>query len=128
MSMIVGKNWHSKALRISANILVWGVAIAIYCNIGYAYGQYMHHNVIGNDQELISLGQKFFAGGFELMKGSIYSTKDQITVPHGFFYFLFVFVWPIIFVMFIFTWLIWIIYQLFFLIFAGGIFKIIGIL
>lgn len=108
-------------------IVLGAIALTIYLNIGWAIGTYYHY-IFGQKPE--TFWQKFWSGGLNLW--SIQSTEptfskkfDQISMSIA---------WPIFLVVVVMSWIVYLIYVLLrlicnilWLIFAGGIAKLLKI-
>lgn len=114
------------AIKRIARILLGVLALATYLNIGWAFGTYSHEKVCyAPTEELVTIPQRILAGPGEVFAANKERTKSLV-VDQLFYSFL----WPLIILLYItmwtgygaycvITWLLW-------LIFAGGIAKLLG--
>ncbi|MDP1629278.1 MAG: hypothetical protein Q8L57_01515 [bacterium] len=104
--------------------LVVLVLLTIYLNFGWVLGTYYHKHIYTQDPKNFSLSQHILTGGWDILardsalKGERSLLYRQIT---------FSLLWPIPLLAVVISWVAWIIYHFLWLIFAGGVAKIIGI-
>lgn len=93
---------------------------AIYLNIGWAFGTYVSgHLSVGADQTQYNAFEKFLLGPNGVMFGGTATLQSfQIFLA---------LLWPLWFTILIISWVCSIIYTMLWLIFAGGIAKLLGV-
>ena len=107
-----------KTLKKFGKIAIVIALVAVYLNIGWAMGTYYHYNILGHEPQ--NFVQKIFCGGWTVFSYAQKSTLlgDQI---FG------MLVWPILLLFSFGSWLCYGIYYFLWLIFAGGIAKLLGL-
>lgn len=93
-------------------VLIAILILTVYLNIGWALGTYYHNDIFGHKPQ--TLTQKVLCGGgefFAIVASNSPLLTNQCTI---------MFFWPILLSGVLFTWVIW-------LIFAGGVAKLLGI-
>jgi len=113
--------------------LKWTLAIltlAVYLNIGWAFGTYYTNNVIYAEPD--GFVAQIAAGGWAILSDAdTYSDVDKLEQDKSddllLFQILFSTLWPIVFLVIGGTWLTFGAWKLFWLLFAGGIAKSFGV-
>ena len=107
-------------------ILIWTIVTAIYLNIGWALGTFMHYDVQLGDPSKMSGVARIFSGGWSALTPN---DKDKVNPLLTQQIILSIF-WPFMIVLVMMTWIIyWLISAIVFLfhiIFAGGLAELIG--
>lgn len=98
--------------------------LAVYLNIGWVIGTYNYDNIkVVNPSEIDTAAEKFMAGpnilfNYGTLKHPDNKLGEQIVCS---------ILWPIIILFIIICWIFYGLYFLFFLIFVGGIAKLLGL-
>jgi len=102
------------------------VGLTVYLNTGWALGTYHYNNVSHKSVESRNIFDKFLAGpgyrahppGTAVEGHQVSLFRNQVTTS---------FIWPIVILMITSSWIIYFGYYLLWLIFAGGIAKLLGL-
>lgn len=93
------------------------LCLAIYLNIGWAFGTYMHKNVLTHEPQTVY--QYFWSGAGDFVTHHDIHDNYQIQIHM-------MIIWPLTVVIIIASWICYGIYYILWLIFAGGIAKLFG--
>lgn len=128
---------HETPLARTLMILVGLLLLAAYLNIGWAIGTYEHNHILGKTPE--TFWQEAWQGGFGVFSGLKTTEKNfAVQVNLGFQQIFFSFFWPLLIIGILVSWIVYgcliLLYWLWYaavyfmwLIFAGGIAKILGV-
>lgn len=106
-------------------VLLFVIGFALYLNIGWAIGTYMHNNVAYKSVESGSLLDKFLAGpDHDIFSEDISAANQHSLLSNQVMSSIF---WPLLLVLIVVLWIVCFIYLLLWLVFAGGIAKLFGV-
>lgn len=115
---------HGTGIELFLVSLFILVAFAVYLNIGWALATYFDKHVATVSAEnLETFWQKALAGGWGYLAGGHVGRGSVGLVPKV----LFMLFWPVLLALAFVGWLVWVIWYLLWLIFAGGIAKLLGL-
>lgn len=127
MAILDGGGEDTSRLSTSEKVVIGVllvVFLALYLNIGWTIAVYFgEHIVVVRPENLETFWQKTMAGGW-----GFFADRRPSMVPLNTAEYVFLsFFWPFLLILIVTSWLAWTIWYLLWLIFAGGIAKLVGL-